>query len=345
MANLQVVGGVRIDLLTNGDNLSTTLIATAPLYQTFKKGTQDYSPDWSTMSDTLRPVVFPRIYSVMESAVKVPTDVSWMYNGVAMTFDASGVATAPELAIGRIKQIDYTYDGKVIKALRMIGNVANSVNNNDSDTISFKGKVQASGQEIWVTADATILIEEASNNLYRLFLNMDDDVLDGDETSLTMTAALYNNGALVNTGAQFEFKDTLGNVLKAKGSSAILNITREMVDSELMVLCNAYVDNIIVASEQKQVWDSTDPFAVLCDQGSKTNQHSDEDAVYSFSLLNLRTNTTVAGTVFVFNVIRLSDNADITSEFNFTNTTITMPGAKIYAHKSIYIGASCIVTR
>ncbi|MDD4778723.1 MAG: hypothetical protein PHV53_10615, partial [Fermentimonas sp.] len=63
MANLQVVGGVRIDLLTNGDNLSTTLIATAPLYQTFKKGTQDYSPDWSTMSDTLRPVVFPRIYS------------------------------------------------------------------------------------------------------------------------------------------------------------------------------------------------------------------------------------------------------------------------------------------
>lgn len=345
MANLQVQGGVRIDLLTNGDNLATTLIATAPLYQTFKKGTQNYSPDWSTMDDALRPVVFPRIYSVMESAAKAPTDVSWKYNGADMTFDTKGVAIAPELAIGKIKQIDYTYNGKVVKALRMIGNVANSVNNNDSDTITFKGKVQASGQEISVTADATILIEEASNNLYKLFLNMDDDVLDGDETSLTMTAALYNNGAIVNTGVQFEFKDALGTILKAKGTSSTLSITKEMVDNELMILCNAYVDNVVVASEQKQVWDSTDPFAVLCNQGNKTNQHSDEDVIYSFSLLNLRTNTTVTGTVFVFNIIRLSDNADITAQFNSTDTSITMPGAKMYEHKSIYIGASCIITR
>ena len=338
MANLQVSGGLNISLLQNGDNLNTTLNATAPLYQTFKKGTQDFSPNWATMSDLDRPVIYPRVYSVMENRVIVPSDISWKYNNVAMTFDAQGIATAPDIAAGKIKQIDYNG----AKALRMIGNVA-SETNNDSDIITFLGNVTSSGQTVPVSADITLLIEEGSNNLYRLFLVMTDDVIDNDEESLSMKAILYNNGALVATGAQFEFTDQAGNVLRVKGSSDTFVITKAMIDSELMVVCKAYVNNNIVTQEQRQVWDATDPYTIICDQGTSVRQRSIDDLTYTFSLLNARTGSVVSGTVFVIKVYRNTDSLDITSQFTITNTAITVTGTKIAEHKSIYVDASCTV--
>ncbi len=338
MASTEVSGGISINLLQNGDNLNTTLNATAPLYQTFKKGTQDHSPNWATMNDSDRPAVYPRVYSVMQASVLVPANVAWKYNGVAMAFDTQGVATAPDLAAGKIKQIDYNGS----KALRLIGNIASDTNN-DSDTITFTGTVFASGQTVNVAAEITVLVEEASSNLYRLFLNMADDVIDGDETQLTMTAALYNSGAQVNTGVEFEFRDQGGTVLRSKGTTPTFSITKAMIDSELMVVCRAYVNNTVVAQEQRQVWDSTDPYTIICDKGTTARQASGDDVAYNFTLLNSRTGTPVAGTVFVIKVYKNSDSTDISSEFTITNTSITIPGLKIAEHQSIYVDASCTV--
>ncbi len=334
MANLRVSGGVNISLLQNGDNLNTVLMSNLPLYQTFKKGTQDYSPNWATLPSAQQPIIFPRIYSVMEAVTLIPTNVSWKYNGIAMTFDGSGIATAPSICAGKIKQIDYNGS----KALQIIGNIA-SDSNNDSDVITFTGR--ASGTD--VSAEITLLIEEASANLYRLFLSMSDDVIDGDETSLTMTAALFNSGAQVTAGVQYEFLDQAGTVLRAKSTTASFEITRAMIDSELMVVCKAYVNNVVVAQEQRQVWDSTDPFVIICDQGSNVRQRQTSDLVYAFSLLNARTGSTVAGVVFTIKVFKNSNNADITSQFTKTNTSVTIPGAKINEHKSLYVDAECIV--
>ncbi len=340
MANLQVSGGVSINLLVNGDNLNTTLNATAPLYQTFKKGTQEFSPNWATMSDTNRPIVYPRVYSVMEAAVLVPTDVTWRYNNVPLVFDASGVAIlpSPDVAVGKVKQIDHNGS----KALRMIGNVASDTNN-DSDTITFTGKVNSSGQQITVSANITVLVEEASNNLHRLFLVMADDVIDGDETLLTMNAMLYNNGALVTTGVQFEFLDVNGTVLRAKNASPTFTITSAMIDSELMIVCKAWVNNAVVAQEQRQVWDSTDPFTIICNQGTSVRQRAIDDVTYVFSLLNARTGNVVSGTTFTIKVYKNATGADITSQFAPTTSQILISGAKISEHKSLYVDAACTV--
>ena len=338
MSNTKVSGGISINLLQNGDNLNTTLNATAPLYQTFKKGTEDFTPNWGSMSDLDRPVVYPRVYSVMENRVILATDVNWKYNSVAMTFDAQGVATAPDIVAGKIKQIDYNGS----KALRIIGNIASDTNN-DSDIITFLGNINSSGQVVPVSADIPVLIEEASNYLYRLFLTMSDDVIDNDEESISMTAVLYNNGAKVSTGVQFEFTDQAGTVLRAKGASDTFVITRAMIDSELMVVCKAYVSNNAVAQEQRQVWDSTDPYTIICDQGSQVRQRAIDNITYAFSLMNARTGSVVAGTVFVIKVYKNSDSSDITSEFTTTNTSITITGTKIAEHKSIYVDASCTV--
>lgn len=338
MANLQVSGGISINLLQNGDNLNTTLNSTAPLYQTFKKGTQDFVPNWLIMADASRPVVFPRIYSVMGATVLVPSNVSWKYNGVAMIFDAQGIATAPDIVAGKIKQIDYNGS----KALRVIGNIASDTNN-DSDTITFTGTVLASGQTVNVSAEITLLVEEASSNLYRLFLNMADDVIDGDETSLTMQATLFNSGSQVSSVVEYEFTDQTGAVLRAKGITPTFTITKAMIDSELMVVCKAYVNNAVVAQEQRQVWDSTDPYTIICNQGTSVRQRATDDVTYSFSLLNARTGSLVAGTVFVIKVYKNATTTDITSQFTVTNTSVTVTGAKITEHKSIYVDASCTV--
>lgn len=340
MANLQVSGGITINLLQNGDNLNTTLNATKPLYQTFKKGTTDFSPDWEAMNDSDRPIVFPRVYSVMDGITLTPTNVSWKYNNVAMTFDANGLATAPSLIAGKIRQVDYNGT----KALKIIGNVASDTNN-DSDTITFTGNVTSGGQVVTVSADITLLVEEASNNLYRLFLLTSDDVIDGDQTSISLQAVLYNNGAQVTTGIEYEFLDQGGTVLQAKGTSNTLTVTREMVDAELMIVCKAYVNNAVVAQEQRQVWDATDPYTIVCDKGTNIRQRQNEDVTYSFSLMNARTGSIVSGVVFTIKVYKNSDSTDITSQFTKTNTSITITGAKIYEHKSLYVDAACTINQ
>jgi hypothetical protein len=339
MAANDVSGGVHITLLKNGDSLNATLNSTAPLYQTFKKGTDDYNPNWETMSDDERPVIYPRIYSAMQGAVLTPANLSWKYNGVDMTFDSSGVATFPEGCEGRIKEIDYNS----AKALKMIDNIASDLNN-DSDTITFTGSVTTGGQTLQVTAEITILVEEANSNLYRLFLNTADDVIDGSEEYIQVVASLFNTGVGVTSGVQFEFLDLQGNVLKAKNSSDTLNVTKEMVNGELVVVCKAYVDNAVVAQEQRQVWDLTDPYVISCNRGSNTSQSEFEDIVYAFSLVNMRTGQVVPDKVFDFKVYKDADNSDITSQFTTkTDTSITIPGAKIGEHKGFYINASTTI--
>lgn len=338
MADLRVSGGVSISLLQNGDNLNTVLMSNLPLYQTFKKGTSDFSPNWATLPSAQQPIIFPRIYSVMEARVLSASNVSWRYNGINMTFDGSGVATAPSVCAGKVKKV--IHNGE--HALQIIGNIA-SETNNDSDYVTFNGSVTASGQVVDVSAEITILVEEASANLHRLFLNMTDDVIDGDETSLTMTAMLFNNGAQVTTGVQYEFLNEQGAVLRAKGASATFTITRAMIDSELLVVCKAYINNVVVAQEQRQVWDSTDPFTIICDKGSQVRQSGTDNVVYAFSLLNARTGATVPGIVFTIKVFKNANNSDITSQFTKTNTSVTIPGVKINEHKSLYVDAECTV--
>lgn len=341
MANLNVSGGVTVTMLQNGDSLNTVLMSNLPLYQTFKKGTQDFNPNWLTLPTAQQPIIFPRVYSVMEATTLIATGITWKYNGIAIVFDGNGIATtgSSDIIIGKIKQIDYGGS----KALQIIGNIASDTNN-DSDFITFSGSVIASGQSINVSAETTVLVEEASANQYRLFINMTDDVINGDETSLTMSVALFNAGAQVTNGVQYEFLTELGAVLRAKSTVPTFSVTRAMIDSELLVVCKAYVDNVVVTQAQRQVWDSTDPYTIICDKGSSVRQKSTENLTFAFSLLNARTGAVVAGTVFVIKVYKNSTMADITSQFTITSSAVTIPGAKIVEHKSLYIDASCTVS-
>lgn len=147
----------------------------------------------------------------------------------------------------------------------------------------------------------------------------------------------------LKAGVEYEFLDELGTVLRAKGTSPSFNITRAMIDSELLVVCKAYMNNLVVAQEQRQVWDSTDPFTIICDKGSQVRQSATDNVVYNFSLLNARTGATVPGIVFTIKVFKNSTTADITSEFTKTNTSVTIPGAKVVEHRSLYINVDCIV--
>jgi hypothetical protein len=324
----QVSNFTSIDLLENSESLNVVLNATSPLYQTFKKGTTEFSPNWETMPDAQRPVIYPRVYSTMEAVVVAVTDIGWKYNSVAMVFDAEdGLCTYPDAAADKFKQIDYNGS----KALKMVGNVASDANN-DSDTITFTGKVSASGQTLDVSADITLLIEEASNNLYRMFLNMDDDVLDGDETQLSMTAQVFNNGTLVSSNIEYEFLDIEGNVLRAKNTSGTLAVTGEMINGQLMVVCKAYIGSVPVATEQRMVWDSKDAVSLHCDQGSRIVQKLAETKTYTYYVVNHRTGVQIPDSNVTYSsikVLRISDRVDISDQFTIGTNNVVVPGAKI----------------
>lgn len=324
MAATQVSGIMTITPLANGDNLNTTLNSTVPLYQTFKKGTTDFTPNWATMPDGDRPIVYPRVYSTLKGQVITPTDVTFKYNNVDMQFDETGLSTMPEICAGKLRLIDYAGS----KALKVVGNLASDTNN-DSDVISFTGAVSTGGQRLNVSAEIQILIEEATSNLYRLFMNIPDDVIDGDEESITLTAQLYNQGALVGSNVEFEFLDINGVVLQSKRQSNVLVVTRAMIDSELMIVCKAYVNNKFVMQEQRKVWDATDPHIILFSQGNDVKQSVDEDVTYTYSILNTRTGNTVSGATFSLKVYRNSDGQEVTSDFTKTNTSILVPGALV----------------
>ena len=284
MADINVFASVSISPLINGDNLHTSLNSTLPLYQTFKKGTEDFSPNWATSNDADRPVIFPQVFSTMEGRSLSVKDVSFKYNSVLMTFDDTGLCTAPAIPQGKVKLVDYNGS----KALKIIGNIA-SEDNNDSDTISFVGKVQASGQDIQVSADTTLLVEESINNLYRLFLVSKDDIIDGDEEYVTATAILYNNGVKVETGVEYEFSDVDGSVLQARGLSNTIQLTKAMIGGQLVLVAKAFQGDLLVAQEHRLMYDSTDQHKIVCDKGRNVKQDIRKDEKYTFMLQNRRT--------------------------------------------------------
>lgn len=337
MGNLRVSGGVNINLLANGDTLNTVLNATAPLYQTFKKGTNEFSPNWgsSSFDDALRPIIYPRVYSVMEAKEMPVEDIVWKYNGINIQFDASGESTSPDIvAGGKLKKT--THNGT--EALKIMGNIA-SETNNDSDTISFTGNAT-----VQVSAEITLLIEEASSNLYRLFMNMTDDVIDGDETHVEINAVLYHSGVPVLSGVEYVFSDVVGTVF-TRNTTGKLQVTRAMVDSELLVVCKANVDGKMVAQEQRQVWDALDPYTIVCDRGSAVSQKATEDLTYYFTLFNARTGNSVSGQGFTIKVYKTSNSTDISSQFTIGTRSVVVTGAKLVEHKALYVDAQTILNQ
>ncbi len=106
-----------------------------------------------------------------------------------------------------------------------------------------------------------------------------------------------------------------------------------------MVVGKAYIGSEVVAQEQKQVWDSTDPYIIVCDQGNNVRQRAVDDVIYVFKVLNARTGSEHPGAVFQIKVYNNATLANITSQFTPTPTKITISGAKIQEHKSIFLEA------
>lgn len=323
MSAVEVYKSITIKKLINGVSVSATLYSTSPLYQTFKRGTNDFNPNWETMPDGERPVIFPRVSPAGGGDLPI-TDIGWRYNQQQIMFNSNGMATAPDVCAGKVRKT--IYNG--VEAIKVIGNVASDTNNT-SDTISFFGKVRASGQLMDVSAETTLLIEEGIENLYRLILEMTDHIIDGNETSIKMQAKLFNDGNLVTTGAQYEFIDTTGAALRPKSSDPVFNIHKDMVHGEVIVTCKGYIGNKVVGQDQRQVIDKTDPYEIDASVGDIVMLDPKDNVVITFYLLNQRTGQRVSGATFTIRVFKENPRLDITSEFTKSPTTITIPGSKI----------------
>lgn len=328
---LEVYGSISVLPLVNGDTINARLESTQSLYQTFRKGTEMFNPNWVTMPDKDRPIIFPRIYSSnLGGEVDDISDVSWKYNQQPIIFDSNGVASSPGVIDGKIKKVIY----EDREALKLIGNVA-SDENNTSDTITFTGRISVSGQEPFVSAETTILIEEATGSNYRLLLEISDHIIDGDETGVDAKAILYVGGQKVTNGVKYQYLNTLDQVLRDKSESPEYFLSKDLVHGEIILRVKAFVDNVEVAEAQRQVLDWTDPYAIQCTLGGETHQDFKKDTTYIFNLVNQRTGMPVADPRFDFAARIRSSSVDIAGDLAQTDTTITLPGATLNEHGAI----------
>lgn len=97
-----VAGSFYIGMIIDGDSAQGNIRSTKPLVQMYQKDTGKCVPDWSVAAN--QPVIYPVMRSGNENVIKpiVSGTEKWHYNNTPITFNASGLATAPAAVAGKM---------------------------------------------------------------------------------------------------------------------------------------------------------------------------------------------------------------------------------------------------
>lgn len=313
MANT-VQAGIVIDGVIDGTTVGYQVMVVygenypKPLEQWFNEETGACTPDWASAWAELqrgetseRLAKLPRVYirardlSTGADLTKTVTITKVLYNGNDAEWNGGGTAHN-----GLIRMADasspaygYTYQGRVVPTVMIIGNPADALTNPDNDRISFNGTVVTDGGQVKfedVGTDIDIHPELSANAGYSLSLIVPADkeaYIYDKQVSTKRIAVLYHDGNQVDPTAMphiFEFEDVTGaddipldagaNIIyssTAIGGKSVRNNTIEIkpdaVDSMMTMRCNCftYENNIkgnLIASALAAIYDTSDEFQV-----------------------------------------------------------------------------------
>lgn len=163
----------------------------------YQKDTGRCVPDWSVAAN--QPIIYPVMRSGNENVIKpiVSGSEKWYYNNTLVTFNASGLSTAPAAVASKLQTTTYNNGSVNVPSLKITGNLANA-SNMDADTIRMDGEIEASGHNLSYTSEIPLAISEFSNSAYYGFLYPSDGgIIDGDTATVKVTQELYKGGSLV----------------------------------------------------------------------------------------------------------------------------------------------------
>ena len=318
-----VSGSFFIDMIIDGDSAQGNIRSTKPLVQQYDPKSGNCIPDWT--DSTKRPVIYPVIRSGNENTIKAVVSGSekWYYNGAEITFNSSGIATAPSYVAGLVKATTYTVSSISMPALQIIGNLANG-SNMDADTIRMTGKIEASGHQIDFGSEISIAISEYTDSAYTGFIydkNEKGGIIDDANGSVTLTQELYASGQVVPK-SDYTVKWRLLPSDTIFSTSSEITLTANDINSKQSVICEFIIDNTIVASYIMEVSDESDPYFVTVAWDSSTTLEKDATLTGQCQVRKTGTGAVQTGWTFAVTMTKTNGSA-------FSPTTAATSAGKI----------------
>lgn len=318
-----VSGRFFIDMLIDGDSAQGNIRATKPLVQQYDPKTTKCIPDWTDSAK--QPLIYPVIRSGNENVIKAVISGSekWYYNGAEITFNDSGMATAPSYVAGLVKKTTYAVSGITMPALQIVGNLANG-SNMDADTIRLDGKIEASGHQLDFSSEIAIAISEYTDSAYVGFIydkNEKGGIIDDINTSVTLTQELYASGQLVPK-SDYSVKWRLLPSDTIFSTASEITLSASDIDSKQSVICEFIIDGTIVASYIMEVSDESDPYFVNVTWDGSTTMTKDSTLVGQCQVKKVGTGVVQTGWTFAVTMTKTDGGA-------FSPTTAATSAGKI----------------
>ena len=318
-----VSGRFFIDMLIDGDSAQGNIRATKPLVQQYDPKTTKCIPDWTDSAK--QPLIYPVIRSGNENVIKAVISGSekWYYNGAEITFNGSGMATAPSYVAGLVKKTTYSVSGITMPALQIVGNLANG-SNMDADTIRLDGKIEASGHQLDFSSEIAIAISEYTDSAYTGFIydkNEKGGIIDDTNTSITLTQELYASGQLVPT-SDYSVKWRLLPSDTVFSTNSEITLSASDIDSKQSVICEFIIDGTIVASYIMEVSDESDPYFVNVTWDGSTTMTKDSTLIGQCQVKKVGTGVVQTGWTFAVTMTKTDGGA-------FSPTTAATSAGKI----------------
>lgn len=250
---MSVVSGlISFTRVLDGDLITSHLYATKLLIQRLKEGSDAPLPDWSMVDN--QPTIYPRVLSqnTGKRVVLVEGSEKWFYNGTEIKEDS------------RFEKVSHDDGGVKVPGLKIVDNLV-SVDNLDTDVITFEGKTKIAGVDYTIKSTIDIRLEEMVGEPYDAFIEATEGgVIDDNTPEVTCTAVLYKGGAEVTEGVTYKwYKVGRDGTTELKPSPASLNkmtFKDEDVDSELTIKVEFFYNGVNVYNKTRTLSDETDTY-------------------------------------------------------------------------------------
>lgn len=282
----KIEGGFSLIALLDGTTINGTLrVEGMPFVQRYKTGSEIFYPDLSTSSDiddTDRPTAVILLRNLATGAIMIPTDYSWYYNGVTMTFKTvtdegtyNGKKMCDNILGNNGEYLFELLEGYTLTignnkyylpAIRVWGNLV-PLSSGNNDLLSASGSVELNGQTIqFKDLNLTIVIQEEGGSNYALLLtdNLGGAITDRSQ-EMTITCSVFESSTKQTDLNAYSFKwykmlGTGDEEMAEVGNT--IGITIDDIDSLLKIRVDAYKDGAYIASATYQVADNTDEYYI-----------------------------------------------------------------------------------
>lgn len=223
-----------INAIEDGTTLHGNILSTKPLTQAWANGAA--VPDWTVAAKQ------PTVYiTLLNGATYVAPDANsgtWKYNGTVLTFDSTTHKSTGTYADLFQELTNFTANGIVVPAVKIIGNLASS-NNVDIDTLEYDATYTIQNNAIGFHLGTNIKITSVSGVGIFGIISFDGlSVLTEDNTSVGMTGQLFNaDGVEITSGFTTAWK--VNDVSKTEDASPAhhITLTRSDVTDNAIVEC------------------------------------------------------------------------------------------------------------